>query len=87
MKKEPEVTLQAPFLDYNSWLNIYDVYQFYYNTEYGFITLLTYKSKMSKEMDIKVRSLGLGDFNLKEQNGFLILTIDGVLVNLKKRVY
>ena len=43
----------------------------------------TYKSKMSKEMDIKVRSLGLGDFNLKEQNGFLILTIDGVLVNLK----
>lgn len=83
MKKEPEVTLQAPFLDYNSWLNIYDVYQFYYNTEYGFITLLTYKSKMSKEMDIKVRSLGLGDFNLKEQNGFLILTIDGVLVNLK----
>ena len=40
MKKEPEVSLQAPFLDYNSWLNIYDVYQFYYNTEYGFITLL-----------------------------------------------
>lgn len=34
---------------------------------------------MSKEMDIKVRSLGLGDFNLKEQNGFLILTIDGVI--------